>query len=465
MNELYKLLNLPEDSPIQKVIDTLKQGKDKTQIINEAKKQLDPKKHDIMNPLLRRPKNKDDKSKDNDIISIALAYQKWIVRKEKAMIFGNQPILNANPKDKTEKAVLKAIERILHDIKEPSFNRKLAESVSSFTEGGELWYLKEEDEVHESYGFKTKMKIKAMLLSLKNGGQLYPNKDDFDDMIAFSRNYIKKIEGKEVEFFEVYTRKFTYLFSNFKEWELVEGYPKPQVLDKIPAVFGEQEHVSWYEVQDLIERIETLVSDHGEVNDRNAYPILKVIGKLKNYLNKGPGGGVELDQGADMDYLSWDQATDSIKLEIDNLVKNIQLFSQTPNISFDEVKSLGALSGTALKMLFLDAHMKVMEKREIYDEYLQRRINIIKRILATLNPSWKNAIDNLVIEPEIVPFMVENEKEQVEIALLKNGNKPLESHEKSVKNWQGQDTEDFQQILKEQQEANSLEYFNPTGVE
>ncbi|WP_312312162.1 phage portal protein [Empedobacter brevis] len=461
MNELCKLLNIPEDSTIQKIIEALKQGKDKTQIIEEARKQLDPKQHDIMNPILRRPKNKDENDKNKDVISIALAYQKWIVRKEKAMIFGNQPILKANPNDETEKTVLKAIERILHDIKESSFNRKLAESIGSFTEGGELWYLKEDDEVHDSYGFKTKMKIKAMLLSLKNGSQLYPCKDDFGDMISFSRNYTKNLQGKEVEYFEVYTQKYTYLFSNFKEWELVEGYPKAQQLDKIPAVFGEQENVSWYDVQDLIERIETLVSDHGEVNDRNAYPILKVIGKLKNYLNKGPGGGVELDKDSDMNYLSWDQATDSIKLEIDNLVKNIQLFSQTPNISFDEVKSLGALSGTALKMLFLDAHLKVMEKREIYDEYLQRRINIIKKILATLNPAWKTAIDNLVIEPEIVPFMVENEKEQVEIALLKNGNKALESHEKSVKNWQGQDTEDFDKIKQEEKDVYNLDYFNP----
>lgn len=159
-----------------------------------------------MNPILRRPKNKDENDKNKDVISIALAYQKWIVRKEKAMIFGNQPILRANPNDETEKAVLKAIERILHDIKEPSFNRKLAESIGSFTEGGELWYLKEGEE-HDSYGFKTKMKIKAMLLSLKNSSQLYPCKDDFDDMICFSRNYIKKIEGKEVgDYFEVYTK-------------------------------------------------------------------------------------------------------------------------------------------------------------------------------------------------------------------------------------------------------------------
>ena len=76
MNELCKLLNIPEDSTKQKIIDTLKQGKDKTKIIEEARKQLDPKQHDIMNPILRRPKNKDENDKNKDVISIALAYQK-----------------------------------------------------------------------------------------------------------------------------------------------------------------------------------------------------------------------------------------------------------------------------------------------------------------------------------------------------------------------------------------------------
>ncbi|MCA4782336.1 phage portal protein [Empedobacter stercoris] len=464
MNELCKLLNIPENSTIQKIIETLKQGKDKTKIIEEARKQLDPKQHDIMNPHLRRRKNKEDSKKDDKKMNmIAVAYQKIIVKKEKAMIFGNQPILNSNPDGDVAKLIVKAIERILHDIKESSFNRKLAESVGSYTEGGELWYLKEDEEEHETYGFKTKMKIKAMLLSLKNGSQLYPTKDDFDDMIAFSRNYIKKIEGKDVEFFEVYTQKFTYLFSNFKEWEIVEGYPRKQQLEKIPAVFAEQDFTSWYDVQWMIERLETLLSDHAEVNDRNAYPVLLIEGDLQGSLEKGPGGGLKLKNGSKASYLSWSQATDSIKLEIENLISNIQMITQTPNISFDEVKNLGALSGTALKMLFLDAHLKVMEKREIYDEYLQRRINIIKRILATLKPEWKTTIDNLVIEPEIVPFMVENEKEQVEIALLKNGNKPLESHEKSVKNWQGQDTEDYEEIKKEEKEASNLDYFNPAS--
>ena len=52
---------------------------------------------------------------------IAISYQKLIVKKAKAFLFGNQPLLKANASTEQEKQVVKAIERILHDIKESSF--------------------------------------------------------------------------------------------------------------------------------------------------------------------------------------------------------------------------------------------------------------------------------------------------------------------------------------------------------
>lgn len=463
MNELYKILNIPETEPISKVIELLKQGKDKTEVFDEARKQLDPKQHAIMDIPLRKAKlAKKDKSKD--LNAIGIAYQKLIVKKEKAFIFGNQPKLNANPATKEEKKVLQVIERILHDIKEPSFNRKVADAVGSFTEGGETWYFKE-SETHNTYGFPTTLRVKAMNLTPKDGDLFYTYKDSKGDLLAFSRNYSLKENGKDVQYFETATENNIYLFRLDKGWELTENGLIKNLIGKIPSIFTEQDFTAWYDVQWMIERLETLLSNHAEVNDRNAYPILAIYGDISTQVEKGPGGAVKLKNGGKLEYVSWDNATASVKLEIENLIKYIQMITQTPNISFEEVKSLGALSGTALKMLFLDAHLKVMDKREIYDEYLQRRINLLKKIVGIMNPKLKNAAENLIIEPEIIPFMVENEKEQVEISLLKNGGKALESHEKSVLNYQGQDTEDYEKILKEEKESNAVEYFNPTSVE
>jgi len=475
MNELYELLNLQPDTPLQKVIDALKQGKDKSEIFEKAKQELDPLQHKVMDQILRPGKEVKQETTDtagNKIIKkvwvepnrIAIAYQKLIVKKAKAFLFGNQPLLNSNAATKQEKEVVKAIERILHDIKESSFNRRIAESVSSYTEGGESWYFTK-GEPHETYGFKTDLKVKVMPLTPKTGELLYPYKDEKGDLLVFSRQFSLKEDGKDVQYFEVHTANNLYLFKQEKSWEVIPGYPMQNLLGKIPDIFAEQDFTEWYDIQWAIERLELLISNHAQINDKHSAPLLAFSGKVKSFLQRGEGGAIELENGAKAEYISWNNATDSIKLEIENLIKYIHMITQTPNISFDEVKNLGALSGTALKMLFFDAHLKVMDKREIYDEYLQRRINLLKRVVGVMNPYLKNIADNLIIEPEIVPFMVENEKEQVEINLLKNGNKPLESHEKSVKNWQGQDTEDFQQILKEEKESQMLNYFNPTSVE
>ena len=78
-----------------------------------------------------------------------------------------------------------------------------------------------------------------------------------------------------------------------------------------------------------------------------------------------------------MQYVSWQQAPEAVKLEIETLLKLIYTITQTPDISFDAVKGLGAISGVALKLLFMDAHLKVQDKCEIFDDYLQRRVNVL----------------------------------------------------------------------------------------
>ena len=133
-----------------------------------------------------------------------------------------------------------------------------------------------------------------------------------------------------------------------------------------------------------------------------------------------------------MQYVSWQNAPESVKLEIETLLKLIYTITQTPDISFDSVKGIGAVSGIALKLLFMDAHLKVQDKREIFDDYLQRRVNVIKAYIGQFNQSLKADCDSLLIEPEIVPYMIVDEKEQVEYWMTANGNKALISQEESV---------------------------------
>ncbi len=74
----------------------------------------------------------------------------------------------------------------------------------------------------------------------------------------------------------------------------------------------------------------------------------------------------------------WAQAPESVKLEIETLLRMIYTITQTPDIAFDSVKGIGAVSGVALKLLFMDAHLKVQDKCEVFDDYLQRRLSVIQ---------------------------------------------------------------------------------------
>lgn len=133
-----------------------------------------------------------------------------------------------------------------------------------------------------------------------------------------------------------------------------------------------------------------------------------------------------------MQYVSWQSAPEAVKLEIETLLKMIYTITQTPDISFEAVKGLGAISGVALKLLFMDAHLKVQDKREIFDDYLQRRVNVILSFISKMNTSLESECETIEIEPEIVPYMLTNELDELNYWLTANGNKPVISQEESI---------------------------------
>ena len=244
-----------------------------------------------------------------------------------------------------------------------------------------------------------------------------PYFDETGDMVAFSRSFARKDDsGNATDFFETYTDEEHCLWANGANgYEMVDGYPKPVAIGKIPIVFGHQDKFETQDVDKLIDRLEKLLSNFADTNDYHASPKIFTTGQINGWSKKGEAGAViEGEEGATMQYVSWQNAPESVKLEIETLLKMIYTITQTPDISFDSVKGIGAVSGIALKLLFMDAHLKVQDKREIFDDYLQRRVNVIKAYIGQFNQSLKADCDSLLIEPEIVPYMIVDEKEQVE---------------------------------------------------
>lgn len=459
--------------------------------------QIDPKLHDINDPAKRPNKmvvtdpnsedygqvrnvnvNAEEGMKDKgvrieQVARIALAIQRLIRDRAVSFTFGNPVTYNCTPEGEDEAAVLQAIKRIFYDVKISTINRRAARNIYGTTEVAEYWYPVEAEE-HELYGFKTKVKFKVALFSPAYGDRLYPYFDENRDMIAFSREFQRKTaDGKTLTFFETYTKDLHYLWScettkdgqKTNQWEPVQGYPKPITIGKIPVVYGSQLKVEWEDVQSLIDRLEKLLSNFADTNDYHASPKIFVQGRVIGFARKGEAGGIiEGENNADAKYLSWSSAPESVKLEIETLLKLIYAITQTPDISFDTVKGIGAVSGVALKLLFMDAHLKVQDKCEIFNEYLQRRINIVKAYLGIANKAWKTAADKLIVEPIITPYIIEDEQSKINILTAANGNKQIASRRATVQRlgWADDPDEEVKAIEAEEAQENSFLQGEPT---
>ncbi len=472
---------LTSDEPTT-VIAELKNGRGTSEPeIAKFETQLDPTRHDVCDPVKRPDKKvKVDKPEESGTIitvtsggaseevyrtekvaRVALAIQKLIVNRAVAFTFGNPVGLNAAPeKDSPEEAVLKAVKRVLFGTKSRTLNRRVAREIYSSTEAAELWYpvpvekTKTGDTVvakvkdalnnlvgnkyHERYGFKSAYKLRVAIFSPLKGDKLYPYFDESGDMAAFSREfYIKDNNGVKFTYFETYTAEAHYMWRAANSaWEVVEGYPKKNAIGKIPVIYGRQLQVEWEDVQGLIDRLEKLLSNFADTNDYHASPKIFTTGTILGFAKKGEAGGIiEGEEGSDAKYLAWQNAPESVKLEIETLLRMIYTITQTPDISFDAVKGIGAVSGVALKLLFMDAHLKVQDKMEIFDDYLQRRLSVIQAFLSVMNTKdtgFSKACQSLTIEPEIVPYMIEDDRAKVDLLLAASGQKPLISQKTGV---------------------------------
>lgn len=410
-------------------------GDKKTIDVAEYKRQYNVSEHDIFDKS-KRPdkivKNNDNSERSEKVNRIGLAMQKRIVKSAVSFAFGNPVNLQCQPKTEEEKRVISAIKKILKANKINSLNRKVAKDLFRSKEVAEIWFTVPVKEPHTEYGFETNFKLRTLKVSPWLGDELFPKFDETGNMICFSRGY-KIMQGTEtIEYFDVYTDEEVVQYKKAKgDWE--SNAPSKNVIGKIPVVYATDEQVDWGDVQEAIERLETLLSNYSDTNDYFASPIIFIEGEITGFAKKGESGKIiQGELGARAEYLSWQHAPESVKLEIETLFKIIYSLTQTPDISFENVKDLSQISGVALEMLFMDAHLKVQEKREIFDEYLERRINIVKAFVGKLNLKLAKAVDSIEIESEIVPYIINDLSSLIKNLVEANGGKPVLSQKTSV---------------------------------
>lgn len=388
--------------------------------------QYEPSKHKVADPALRPDKlitvktiidgKEAEVTKKVDVTRVPIAWQKKIVRFAATCLCGNPIQLIADPKDEKEKKVLELVQRVWDDNKLDYESKELVKILMSETECAELWYseVAGPDDWKGTANEGKKVRFRMKVLSYKKGDRLYPVFNSRGDMIAFGRAYsVRDDDGKDIDHFDLYTDDTIYLSTkNSSGWETETE--KNQV-GKIPVIFYSKDTPEWSDAQWAIERHELSVSNHGDTNDYNGSPILKATGKINGFSAKGEAGKiVEMDAGADLDYVSWDHADASIVAEQKNLRAIIHETTDTPDLTPEHMKGLGPQSGVALKMLFLPAHMKASDNEEPFGKGIQRRINFLKTAVTKINSDLQPSA-TISIKPKFEYFIPKDEAGMIDM--------------------------------------------------
>ena len=402
--------------------------------IGEYIAQYNPETHAIITDKAKYPDKiieTPEGTSTQPINRLALAIQKMIVDKSVAFGFGRAVTYLW-----TDKEAGQTVEKIFKQNKLNSLTRKIARDCYTTSHTAELWYpvaLNPEDATDED---KTAFRLRCIHLNATKGDIFYPVFDN-GDMVAFVREIKKKnLEGVEKDYAEIYTAENTRTLINDGGWQESADFPvKPNPIKKIPVVYASQDTSEWFDVQRLIDRLEGLVSGHAEVNDYHFAPKLKASGKINGFAKKGEKGAVfEMENGASLDYLTWNQGTESLSLEFNQLWDAIFKITQTPDISFENMKSFGAVSGVAWQYFFMDAHLKVEMKREIWDDYLIRRVNIVKAFIGKLlDVSQDDTMKELDAEIQINPYIINDVATKINYLTTATGGKAVISQATAVK--------------------------------
>lgn len=444
-------------SDVSAIIGTLKERSVSVPSWSKLITEYEPKLHEIVNDNIGRR----DKILPGGIIEkaarIPIGLEKLLTRRmaEFTVAIPVKRVYNYDGNDKTLKDISKAIENIYKHAHIDAENMKRAKCYYASCEMVTLWYTQRKR--NKLYGFNSEYKLKCRTFSPMDGVHIYPLFDEYEDLLALSFEYYKKVADTTMTFFETFTATHHYKWNLSSEnkadgWQLETS--DEISIEKIPAIYWYRHEPCWEGLKPIRENIEYTLSRNSDVIAYNSAPILKVAGAIVGEEHKGETRRVyRVSENGDVNYVSWQQSIEALKYHIDTLVKLYFMQSQMPDISFENMKSLGNIGYDSRKTLLMDAHLKVGEECGKWIEGFEREANVIKAFLSKMNTKWAERIDEISIEHVITPFIQEDEAAEIKKWQNANGNKPLISHKESIRraNLTNNADETFKEIQQEEQ--------------
>lgn len=433
MDEITEIFNT---RTVSDIISGLKNKSINVPEWSKLLKDYEPSKHKIVDDKIgRKDKTRSDGSVD-PASRIYLGLERLLVKRvtEFAFAIPVRRIYHNTEDNETRQKIAKAIEAIYKYARIDSENTKRGNAYFASCEIFTIWYAVKKP--NTLYGFKSEYKLKCKTYSPMDGVDLYPLFDELGDMIAMSFEYKKKINNKEVTFFETYTANKHYKWKQENgDWESVIAPEKIAFhLGKIPGAYTFRPEPVYYGLSHIREEIEYTLSRNSDVIAYNSAPVLKVTGELVGEEDKGETRRLfRLKNGGDVAYVSWTQAIEALKYHVETLLKLFFMQAQMPDLSFENMKSLGNIGFDARQMMLSDAHLKIGDESGAWIEFFERECNVIKEFLKMMNTEWKSEIDNIEVEHVITPFIQNDEDALINRCIKGNGGKAIFSQLESIR--------------------------------
>lgn len=361
------------------------------------------------------------------VTRISLGFQKLITIIGTSFATGGGVELKAKTKEE-EKPMFERVKDVWNKSKLDFKNYDILETLYSEREVAEIWYTEKPKDTTDVKNIK----LKCNVYKPSDGFELIPVFDITKNMIAFALKYSITSKEKEIEKMDLYTDEKLFKFSkNEKDW-IIES-EIPLIYGKIPVVYYRVKNSIWEDVQQIINRVEDLISNFGDTNDYNGSPILFAEGEIKGFSKKGETGKfIEGENDSKLSYVSNNAVPESVKLEIETLKDLLHSITLTPDLSFRTMVNLGNVSGIAMDRILTGAHLKAKKiQNGVYGEGIQRRLNFIVSALANIDSELEQG-ENINITPEFNLFRIADAQEKITNMQLANGNLPIIDHLSSI---------------------------------
>lgn len=449
-------------------IKRLKSKTVKVPLWDELVKEYDPSQHEIMTDMVTR-KDKFRKGGVDRAARITYGKQKLAVNQITQLAFTIPVRRVCSPKNEVQEAQLKAIEAVYKKARIDAINLRRFKAYFGACEVATIWYV--EPRQNNDYGFDSKYKLRCVSYSPMDEkfsrieqGDIFPLFDEYGNLEALSFQFIHMEDDKEVTYFESYTADKKRVFIERKGgWEEQEEKSVP--IGKIQGVYAYRPLPIWEGTTNNIKEIEYTKSRHSDILKRNSAPVMKVVGQLLNETDLPASDQArevfQLKEGGNIDYVKPPIDHTATQAHILDLKNTIDEELQLPDLSVENVKTFGA-SGVAREHLLTNAHLKIGDEQGDIIEYLDRECSVIKAFLKLMNPSWTD-IDDLEIEHEIVPFVMQDEAKEVE-TLVKATGKSIMSQRTAVQRAGYTDDidEELERIRKDEGADRQNDLFNPS---